>query len=733
MAESSAFTPISPNPYIVGNPVRDRSMFFGREAEFELVRRRFQTSHGGLLVFCGERRSGKTSILFQILDRRLGPDFVPVLVDMQSMAITDEVDFLSKVAEEISDALGEAAAGISPPDFHSGSSRPAIFQKFVHDVLRALPGRKLVLLFDEYELFENKIDAGVLSPDVLHILASLMENKPVFLVFTGSQHLERRQRDYWRILGASAYKRISYLERDDALNLIRKPVEGVVTYGDGAVEAIYRLTSGQAFYTQAICQHLVDLLNDQQSHMASREHVFQVVDNLVNNPLPQMIFLWDSLERDEKLVMAILAETLEVEADYAAQPQLSRTIAKRKYPLDLDAGRIETALDKLFREHELLLKNAAKPPGYAFRMDLWRLWIRRMHSVWQVMRELGLEIRPPRRLSRRNIIVAGVIVAFFAIGGVITFIEGIPQGVRDFKNGWKASGDPTPAECARVTLEIEPATAAIRLNGKQVAVGIFEDSLEARDHTFVVSAANYRDSTFVLTVDPSRAANLRIALRPRLGTLQIRTEPAGAEVRVDGVVRGKSPVLVADLQAPVAHRIEAALAGFGAATSEAFVVADSTATISLRLTRATVANIHVTSEPADAAVSVDGTPRGRTPVTLPALLHGKHTFAFRKSGHVPLDLDVVVNETTTQVRADLQQESPGILLVRGRQPGSIYVDGVLRKPNVPNSGDLSLAAGLYDIMVVVSASGDTIREAVEVFPGKRVEFDFSERKLTRQE
>src|SRR5512145_2547967 len=94
------FRPISPNPYIVGNPVRDRSMFFGREAESDLVRSRFQdsASHGGLLlVFCGERRSGKTSILFQSLDRRLGPDFIPVLVDMQSMAVGNEIDFLTRV------------------------------------------------------------------------------------------------------------------------------------------------------------------------------------------------------------------------------------------------------------------------------------------------------------------------------------------------------------------------------------------------------------------------------------------------------------------------------------------------------------------------------------------------------------------------------------------------------------------------------------------------------------
>jgi len=38
----SGFVPILPNPYIVGYPVRDPAMFFGRETEFELVRKRFK-------------------------------------------------------------------------------------------------------------------------------------------------------------------------------------------------------------------------------------------------------------------------------------------------------------------------------------------------------------------------------------------------------------------------------------------------------------------------------------------------------------------------------------------------------------------------------------------------------------------------------------------------------------------------------------------------------------------
>src|SRR5262245_46624663 len=108
--DGPGFVPIHPNPYIVGQPVRGSEMFFGREVEFDLVRKRL-TGAGGLFVFCGERRSGKTSILFQILDHRLGPAFIPVLIDMQSMAISNEGDFLSKICDEILETLGPEAAG----------------------------------------------------------------------------------------------------------------------------------------------------------------------------------------------------------------------------------------------------------------------------------------------------------------------------------------------------------------------------------------------------------------------------------------------------------------------------------------------------------------------------------------------------------------------------------------------------------------------------------------------
>ena len=115
------FQPIA-NPYIVGNPIRDPGMFFGREDDFAYVKKKFSGGkEGGMIVLCGARRSGKTSVLFQILGGRLGTDFLPVLIDMQSMTITNDLDFLTKLAQEIVTAIdhAEITIDISEPVWES--------------------------------------------------------------------------------------------------------------------------------------------------------------------------------------------------------------------------------------------------------------------------------------------------------------------------------------------------------------------------------------------------------------------------------------------------------------------------------------------------------------------------------------------------------------------------------------------------------------------------------------
>ena len=75
------FTPIA-NPYIVGNPIKTAEMFFGRQDDFDFIKRKLESGDKSyIIVLCGERRSGKTSILFQILSGRLGKNFIPILAN----------------------------------------------------------------------------------------------------------------------------------------------------------------------------------------------------------------------------------------------------------------------------------------------------------------------------------------------------------------------------------------------------------------------------------------------------------------------------------------------------------------------------------------------------------------------------------------------------------------------------------------------------------------------------
>jgi len=724
------FAPISPNPYIVGNPVRDRSMFFGREAEFELVQKRFQHSTtGGLLVFCGERRSGKTSILFQILDGRLGPDFVPVLIDMQSMAINSEADFLDKLSGEVKEALGEAGRDLPLPDFRPGTNHASTFQGFIERVLKVHPDRKLILLFDEYELFENKIDSGLLGEDILHILSSLMENHSVFLIFTGSQHLEARRQDYWRILGKSLFRTISYLQPEDTLRLIQQPVAGQVHYDKDTLAGICRLTAGQPFYTQAVCQSLVDLLNERRDRHATTALVEEVVTGMVENPLPQMIFLWDTLERDEKLALALLAEAQADDSASAPAAALSKMLRQRQYPIELGRARLATVLEKLFRSEFLRKDDRAHPPTYSFRMDLWRRWIRRMHSVWQVVREEGLSLHPTSMLRSRSLRLSLTVVALVAVGaGVVFALKSLGRNAPAPKGSATALA---ATATAPFDLAVVPDGATVFIGDRPVGTGGFHDRLEAGvPHRVRLTAPGYAETTLAIRLATGSSESREVRLRPYFGGVRVETVPPGALVSIDGKPAGRSPLTVDGLPVAVPHRVEASLAGRGQGRQDVTLEAGRTRTLSLSLAHVQ-ASVVVTSEPPGAQILLDGVPQGSTPFTLTALPTGVHRLEARREDHAPGDTTLEITAATTQVHLVLRPAPPGVLVIQGDRPAQIYVDDALVVENVQNSGPRALRAGPHQVRVVM-VSGEVVEQTVTVRSAERVIFDYSRNSIERR-
>jgi ligand-binding sensor domain-containing protein len=379
------FEPIS-NPYIVGNPIRSREMFFGRKTDFEFIRMKLSTRESGLvIVFAGARRSGKTSILFQILNGELGERFVPVRIDMQSMTVDSEAEFLERIASGISEALVKIRLEPVSAAFQEGNPT-RVFQELIAQTMEKLEGKGVLLLFDEYELIEARIDDGVLRPDIITFFAGILEAHPrISFIFTGSRHLEQRNQAYWNILiGKSLYRHISFLSERDALRLITEPVARQAVYPRGIPQRIVRLTAGHPFYTQVVCQNLIDRLNEVERNSVRQEDLEAVAQELADNPLPHMIYFWDGLEQRQQNALSLLGDVLEDPIGYASAEMLLEFAQEQNLKIELDTSELRRILDGLLVDEVLERERSEESQyEYRFRVDLFRLWVRQAHSVWR--------------------------------------------------------------------------------------------------------------------------------------------------------------------------------------------------------------------------------------------------------------------------------------------------------------------------------------------------------------
>lgn len=394
--QQRAFEPIYPNPYIAGNPVRSREMFFGREDEFRFIARALEDGRKtALIVLFGERRSGKSSILYQILNRRLGEAFLPFFIDTQIMAgVAGDAEFFSRIIADFSKQL---LNGGLPAERYLAMMKDGtatnVFREFLQDLKSRVADRALLVLIDEYENLEVKIKEGSLSRHVLQFFAGLLEADLVSFVFTGSQTMEAHDHALWgeELFRKATSRKIGFLTKDDTTRLITQPLQGKVAYAPEAVAHIYALTAGQPFYTQMICQELVYHLNEVQRYNVTAEDVEKVVAGILENPPPQLLFNWGEHSAERKLALSALAEFSETPETFLSAPELCRKIARSKLKLDLDANFFNTEFSGLFQDEYL----AQQERQYAFRFDLYRRWVRHDHNIWQVQKEIG-----PRRLAQ---------------------------------------------------------------------------------------------------------------------------------------------------------------------------------------------------------------------------------------------------------------------------------------------------------------------------------------------
>jgi hypothetical protein len=241
-------------------------------------------------------------------------------------------------------------------------------------------------LFDEIENLEYKFTRGTLSPDVLLFLASLLDgDTPVSFVATGSDQFDGLRGSHWSVLLPKTLpRRIGLFSQEDALRLITEPVRDYVLYDEGVPDSIVRITAGHPYYTQVICQTVVDSLNLKREFAFDQKGLVEVIEDVLNNPPPPLSHVWESLGPSEKVAASALAFALSDNKAFLSPAEVLDATPIELRSEIVDRPALRTSWNHLMRDDWV----EAGGDSYRFRIDLFRLWLLREHSVWQVADEI---------------------------------------------------------------------------------------------------------------------------------------------------------------------------------------------------------------------------------------------------------------------------------------------------------------------------------------------------------
>jgi hypothetical protein len=262
------------NPYIAGSPIQNEKMFFGRKDL--ILRIQNLVAHNCLMIY-GERRMGKTSLLYQLkngLAQAQHPDytFFPAFVDLQGIL---EEDLFHHIMGEMLAAYPAWAKLPLSFDEQAKDYRARAFSRDVKAIIQQLTQEEtrqviVVLLMDEVDVineFSEKTNQklrSIFMKDFASHLSCIM----------AGIHLKKE----WESSGSPWYNffeeiPMTQLEAESAEALIQEPLRGIFRIDGQAKSFILQSCGGHPYLIQKVMVSLTSRMIQQGKRRISRQDV----------------------------------------------------------------------------------------------------------------------------------------------------------------------------------------------------------------------------------------------------------------------------------------------------------------------------------------------------------------------------------------------------------------------------------------------------------------------------
>ena len=378
------------NPYIAGSPITGTEMFYGRADVFSFIKRNLTGLHRDTpIVLYGQRRTGKTSVLYQ-LHRHLDPRYRCIFIDLHGLSLDGMGNLLHGIANSVSRSLQrDHQLTVEVPDrsFFLADPRSAFETRFLDDVWSALGDDHLVLMMDEAVRLYEEVQAGRLDREIFEFLRHLMQHfTRLNFIFSLGSGLEEMAKDFAFLFSVSLYHRISFLEPAAARELITRPVVDHYKLTPQAVTRILQITSGHPYYTQLVCHCLFDSWSRAPKSVMDTADVAAVLAEAIELGSANLTYVWEDSAPEEKALMAGVAAAMRRGTDPVIIDDALD--AWCEVGVRLPEREVARALRSL-TSREVLGGDQA----YRFSVDLQRLWCEKHRHLDWVKDELAEAIQ----------------------------------------------------------------------------------------------------------------------------------------------------------------------------------------------------------------------------------------------------------------------------------------------------------------------------------------------------
>jgi formylglycine-generating enzyme required for sulfatase activity len=241
-----------------------------------------------------------------------------------------------------------------------------------------------------------------------------------------------------------------------------------------------------------------------------------------------------------------------------------------------------------------------------------------------------------------------------------------------------------------------PAPARVTVDGKEVGQAPGEFELAAGKRAVQIAAERYQPFTADVEVTGlGKSQTFKPALVPGWGDVTIKSEPAGAQVLVNGEARGVTPLTTQIMAGN--HPVELRMEGFKPWTTDVQVKANEPMSLGPVKLGLPDGKLAVRSEPSGASVSVAGVYRGQTPLDLELRPDIQHTLVLTRPGYEAATRQVALGAGENRTLSVPLTGVFGEVTVRAQPADAqVYVNG---KPSGAANQTLRLVATTQQIEI----------------------------------